>query len=74
MTPDQVRQVNTAQWHAQEAFARQAIGDLDLVAYHLDAGCEFLALVTGRKPRCETPDDLIAACCNVVDTSNVIWF
>ncbi|KWT72400.1 hypothetical protein APY04_0194 [Hyphomicrobium sulfonivorans] len=45
---------------------------MDLVAYHVDAGCEFLALVTGRKPKCETPDDLVTACLNVVDLSNIV--
>lgn len=72
MTPHEVRQINTANWHGREAIARAAMGDYDLEFYHIDAGCEFVQLVTGKKPRCSSGDELIAECLRIVDTSNVI--
>jgi hypothetical protein len=72
MTPNELRQIRTAEWHAREAIAHAAVGNFDLEFYHVDAGCEFVQLVTGRKPRCQNGDELVAECLNLVDMSNVV--
>lgn len=72
MTPHELRQIRTAQWHANEAIARATMGDFDLEFYHVDAGCEFVQLVTGKKPKCANGDELIAECMRIVDMSNVV--
>lgn len=74
MTPEDVRRMKAATWHARESLARQSMGDAELAYYHLEAGKEFLALVTGSRPKATCADELVVLCLQTADTDNVLLF
>lgn len=63
MTADEHRKLGIASWHAREACLRYAIGDDEMVSYHVMAAREELNHIAPDMAKwCRTPDDFADVC------------